>query len=87
MSAKYREFTGLNLPAIEKEVLDRWSATQAFEQSISLREGATPFVFYEGPPSANGMPGRFKPVNSLYLALIAAKGPAFLAVKPMGAGF
>jgi isoleucyl-tRNA synthetase len=57
MSAKYREFTGLNLPAIEKEVLDRWSATQAFEQSISLREGATPFVFYEGPPSANGMPG------------------------------
>lgn len=57
MSAKYREFTGLNLPAIEKEVLERWSATEAFEQSVSLREGATPFVFYEGPPSANGMPG------------------------------
>ena len=57
MSAKYREFTGLNLPAIEKEVLDRWSATEAFEQSVSLREGAAPFVFYEGPPSANGMPG------------------------------
>lgn len=57
MSAKYREFTGLNLPAIEKEVLERWSAEKAFEQSVSLREGATPFVFYEGPPSANGMPG------------------------------
>ncbi|MBM3923138.1 MAG: isoleucine--tRNA ligase [Sphingomonadales bacterium] len=57
MSVKYREFTGLNLPAIEKEVLDRWSAAGAFEQSVSLREGATPFVFYEGPPSANGMPG------------------------------
>jgi isoleucyl-tRNA synthetase len=57
MSAKYREFTGLNLPAIEKEVLERWSATEAFEQSVSLREGAAPFVFYEGPPSANGMPG------------------------------
>jgi isoleucyl-tRNA synthetase len=57
MSAKYREFTGLNLPAIEKEVLERWSAQQAFEQSVSLRDGATPFVFYEGPPSANGMPG------------------------------
>jgi isoleucyl-tRNA synthetase len=57
MSVKYKEFTGLNLPAIEKEVLDRWAAGQAFEQSVSLREGATPFVFYEGPPSANGMPG------------------------------
>ncbi len=57
MSTKYREFTGLHLPAIEKEVLERWSATAAFEQSVSLREGATPFVFYEGPPSANGMPG------------------------------
>jgi isoleucyl-tRNA synthetase len=57
MSAKYREFTGLNLPGIEKEVLERWSATEAFEQSVSLREGAAPFVFYEGPPSANGMPG------------------------------
>ncbi|MBM3915232.1 MAG: isoleucine--tRNA ligase [Sphingomonadales bacterium] len=57
MSTKYREFTGLNLPAIEKEVLERWSAHQAFEKSVSLREGSTPFVFYEGPPSANGMPG------------------------------
>jgi len=57
MSVKYREFTGLNLPAIEKEVLDRWAAGQAFEQSVTIREGATPFVFYEGPPSANGMPG------------------------------
>ncbi|MBI5856412.1 MAG: isoleucine--tRNA ligase [Sphingobacteriales bacterium] len=57
MSAKYREFTGLNLPAFEQEILARWSETGAFERSVSLREGATPFVFYEGPPSANGMPG------------------------------
>ena len=57
MSAKYREFTGLNLPAIEQEILAKWSDSQAFEKSVSLREGATPFVFYEGPPSANGMPG------------------------------
>lgn len=57
MSVKYREFTGLNLPAIEQEILAKWSGSQAFEKSISLREGATPFVFYEGPPSANGMPG------------------------------
>lgn len=57
MSAKYREFQQLDLPSIEQEILGVWSQESAFEKSISLREGATPFVFYEGPPSANGMPG------------------------------
>lgn len=57
MDVKYKEFSGLNLPEIEKEVLAKWQQEQAFEQSVSLREGAQPFVFYEGPPSANGMPG------------------------------
>ncbi len=57
MSAKYKEFSGLNLPAIEQEILAKWKSGQAFEQSVSLREGKKPFVFYEGPPSANGMPG------------------------------
>lgn len=57
MSNKYREFTQLNLPTIEQEILAKWDAEQAFQKSIEVREGATPFVFYEGPPSANGMPG------------------------------
>ncbi len=57
MALRYREFTGLNLPAIEQEILAEWSEKQAFEKSVSLRDGARPFVFYEGPPSANGMPG------------------------------
>jgi isoleucyl-tRNA synthetase len=57
MNARYHEFAKLNLPAIEQEVLATWDEDKAFEQSVSLREGATPFVFYEGPPSANGMPG------------------------------
>ena len=57
MSARYREFTGLNLPAFEAEMLAQWAEKQAFEKSVSLREGATRFVFYEGPPSANGLPG------------------------------
>ncbi|OQY96358.1 MAG: isoleucine--tRNA ligase [Sphingobacteriales bacterium UTBCD1] len=57
MGNKYKEFSQLNLPAIEQDMLARWQATNAFEKSVSLREGATPFVFYEGPPSANGMPG------------------------------
>lgn len=55
--SKYKDFGGLNLPNIEKEILAKWEAEQAFEKSVELREGATPFVFYEGPPSANGMPG------------------------------
>ena len=57
MSANYKEFSGLNLPALEQELLAEWEREHTFEQSIALREGATPFVFYEGPPSANGMPG------------------------------
>ena len=57
MSQKYREYQHLNLPSIGQEILAKWSAENAFEKSVSLREGATPFVFYEGPPSANGMPG------------------------------
>src|SRR5450631_3876264 len=57
MTARYKEFTGLNLPSIEQEILARWEAGRAFEKSVELREGATPFVFYEGPPSANGLPG------------------------------
>ncbi|MBX2930698.1 MAG: isoleucine--tRNA ligase [Chitinophagaceae bacterium] len=57
MMSKYKEFSGLHLPSIEKEILEQWKQTNAFEKSISIREGSTPFVFYEGPPSANGMPG------------------------------
>ncbi|HET6768468.1 MAG TPA: isoleucine--tRNA ligase, partial [Chitinophagaceae bacterium] len=57
MSQKYREYQQLNLPSIEQEILAKWAEKHAFENSVSLREGATPFVFYEGPPSANGMPG------------------------------
>ncbi|GAB2665567.1 isoleucine--tRNA ligase [Flavihumibacter cheonanensis] len=57
MAAKYREFQQLNLPSIETTILEKWAKHQAFEKSIEVREGAPSFVFYEGPPSANGMPG------------------------------
>jgi isoleucyl-tRNA synthetase len=57
MANRYKEFKHLNLPAIEKEVLARWEKEAAFQKSVEIREGAEPFVFYEGPPSANGMPG------------------------------
>src|SRR3954468_22554718 len=57
MANRYKEFKHLNLPTIEQEVLERWQREQAFQKSIEERAGAVPFVFYEGPPSANGMPG------------------------------
>ena len=57
MAGRYREYPKLNLPVIEQEMLSKWNDIQAFEKSISLREDAPSFVFYEGPPSANGLPG------------------------------
>lgn len=57
MRIKYHEFSKLNLPALEQDMLAVWDKEKAFEQSVILREGAKPFVFFEGPPSANGMPG------------------------------
>jgi isoleucyl-tRNA synthetase len=57
MAEKYKEFEQLNLPQFEKEVLATWQQNGIFEKSVTQREGAVPFVFYEGPPSANGMPG------------------------------
>ena len=57
MSAKYKEYQQLNLPMIGDEVLEKWKKNNAFKKSVDLREGCPPFVFYEGPPSANGMPG------------------------------
>ncbi|MGI9594483.1 MAG: isoleucine--tRNA ligase [Patiriisocius sp.] len=57
MSTKFKEYKGLDLPKLGEEILDFWKEEHIFEQSISIRESATPFVFFEGPPSANGLPG------------------------------
>ena len=57
MSTKFTEYKGLDLPTVASEVLDFWKKETIFEKSISTREGNTPFVFFEGPPSANGLPG------------------------------
>ena len=54
---KYREYKQLNLPGIHQEMLQKWADENTFERSVSLREGAEHFTFYEGPPSANGLPG------------------------------
>lgn len=55
--AKYREFKGLNLPEIDKEILKFWADEQIFEKSVSQKPADNTYVFYEGPPSANGLPG------------------------------
>lgn len=55
--SKYKTYEGLDLSNVAKEVLDKWENDKTFEKSITSREGKKPFVFYEGPPSANGLPG------------------------------
>lgn len=57
MSNKFQEYKQLDLAQINKDVLARWEKDDTFHKSISTREGHETFVFYEGPPSANGMPG------------------------------
>ncbi|EKF54817.1 isoleucyl-tRNA ligase [Galbibacter marinus] len=54
---KFREYNGLNLPETAEEILKFWEKQNIFEKSISSRDDNKPFVFYEGPPSANGLPG------------------------------
>lgn len=54
---KFNEYDKFNLSEINKDVLSRWNAENLFEQSMTVREGCPSFVFYEGPPSANGKPG------------------------------
>lgn len=54
---KFHEYSSFNLSDINKEVLEKWNETNLFEESMKVREGCPSFVFYEGPPSANGMPG------------------------------
>ncbi len=55
--SRYNEYKSLDLPGIAKDILKFWDEVSVFDKSVSTREGRTPFVFYEGPPSANGMPG------------------------------
>ena len=53
----FNEYSGFNLSQINKDVLEQWQREGLFERSLSVREGCPSFVFFEGPPSANGMPG------------------------------
>jgi len=57
MSTTFPEYKGLNLPKVADEILSYWQENNIFEKSVTTREGAEPYVFFEGPPSANGLPG------------------------------
>lgn len=57
MKAKFKEYKGLDLSQVNKDVLKTWEQNDTFHKSLTTREGRPTFVFYEGPPSANGMPG------------------------------
>lgn len=57
MSEKFKEYSELNLSQVNKEILQKWIKNDTFNKSVSTREGHKSFVFFEGPPSANGLPG------------------------------
>ena len=57
MSMKFAEYKGLDLPKVAEEILNYWQDHNIFDKSVTTREGNEPYVFYEGPPSANGLPG------------------------------
>ncbi|MCT4699345.1 isoleucine--tRNA ligase [Tenacibaculum haliotis] len=57
MSTKFTEYKGLNLPNVADEILNYWKENNIFEKSITTRDDNKPFIFFEGPPSANGLPG------------------------------
>ena len=57
MIVKFPEHKGLDLPKVTEEILNYWEKNDVFKKSVSTRQGKTPYVFYEGPPSANGLPG------------------------------
>lgn len=57
MSQEYKQYDRLDLPNVAQQVLEKWNREQVFAASVSSREGKRPFVFFEGPPSANGLPG------------------------------
>ena len=76
MNEKFPEYKGLDLSEVNKEILKTWEENKTFEMSLKTREGHPSFVFYEGPPSANGMPGihhvmarTIKDVNCRYKTL------------------
>ena len=68
-------YSHLDLPATAEEIASFWEEHLTFEASVSTREGRPPFVFYEGPPSANGLPG-------IHHVLARALKDIFVAIKP-----
>lgn len=78
MSKNFTEYQGLDLPAINKEIQNLWENEDIFRKSIQTREGYPSFVFYEGPPSANGMPGihhvMARTIKDLFLRYKTMKG-------------
>src|SRR5210317_1661631 len=57
MHTQFKEYKGLDLSKLAGEILDYWNTENVFKKSIDNRDGAEPYVFFEGPPSANGLPG------------------------------
>lgn len=72
---KFTEYKGLDLPKVAEEILNYWEEQQIFEKSITSREGNDSYVFFEGPPSANGLPG-------IHHVMARAIKDIFVVIKP-----
>ena len=84
----YKEFRNLQLPEIDKEILKFWADNRIFEKSIDQRDPENSFVFYEGPPSANGKPGIHhvisRTIKDLFCRYHIKKQPAETAITAQG---
>ena len=85
MSKKFAEYSQFDLSKVNKDVLKKWDENQVFAKSMTEREGCPSFVFFEGPPSANGMPGihhvMARSVKDIFCRYKTMKG---YQVKPVG---
>jgi len=82
MAKKYREYKQLNLTETGKEIGQYWEDHEVFKKSLEIRKGHQPFVFYEGPPSANGQPGIHR--SKISFAVTKLKRVFWSTVKPDG---
>ena len=84
MKTHYPEYTQLDLAAVQREVLTQWEAEETFAHSLAQRADAPAFVFYEGPPSANGLPGIHHVMARTLKDALPVQNPARLPRGPSG---
>ena len=76
MGKRFTEYSQFDLSQVNKDVLKKWDENQVFAKSMTERDGCPSFVFFEGPPSANGMPGILQEIGFSYWSIIRSCRPS-----------